>query len=212
MANISKQESIKASIGSVSAEQAAVSSEITKVEAEKSSALDHAKKSAAQAKLGRLRHKESRLKDEVSFLQFESANQTIAKKPIEKSLGFMQNFADHQQGFFEDSAFKFSEFAGSSNKSKEAYRLVREADKFWQEEGQFLKELKGAGKSKENNAELQTALRELFTLQLQMGSRFDADFANIESGKNGGSEREDISSAISEKKSQIRALHSSLSK
>lgn len=210
MANISKSENIKASIGSVSAEQASVSSEITKVEAEKSSALDYAKKSSAQAKLSRLRSKESQLKDEVSYLQFEQSSLNVAKKPLEKSLGFMLNFADHQQGFFEDSAFKFSEFAATSDKSKQAYLLVREADKFYQDERGFLQELKGAGKSRENNTELQAALRELFTLELQMGSRFDADFANIESGKKGGSDREDLSSAISEKKSEIRTLHSNL--
>jgi hypothetical protein len=134
----------------------------------------------------------------------------LAKKPYEKSLGFMLNFADHQQGFFEDSAFKFSEFAATSDKSKQAYLLVREADKFYQDERGFLQELKGAGRSRENNTELQAALRELFTLELQMGSRFDADFSNIEAGKKGGSDREDISSAISEKKSEIRTLHSNL--
>lgn len=140
----------------------------------------------------------------------DSGIQGIAKKPFEKSLGFMQNFADHQQGFFEESAFKISEFAGTSDKSKAAYRLMREADNFWEGEKGFLSELKGAGKSRDNEAQLQTALRDLFTLELQMGSRFDADFANVEKGSSDKSDRTDLSSAISEKKSEIRSLHSNL--
>lgn len=140
----------------------------------------------------------------------DSGIQGIAKKPFEKSLGFMQNFADHQQGFFEESAFKISEFAGTSDKSKAAYRLMREADNFWEGEKGFLSELKGAGKSRDNEAQLHSALRDLFTLELQMGSRFDADFANVEKGSSGKSDRTDLSSAISEKKSEIRSLHSNL--
>jgi hypothetical protein len=134
----------------------------------------------------------------------------IAKKPFEKSLGFMQNFADHQQGMFEDNAFKFTEFAGTSDKSKSAYKLMREADNFWKEEKGFLQELKGAGKSRDNNTELQAALRDLFTLEIQMGSSFDTDFANIETGKKGDSDKPDLSSKISEKKSEIKSLHSNL--
>jgi hypothetical protein len=140
----------------------------------------------------------------------DSGIQGIAKKPFEKSLGFMQNFADHQQGFFEESAFKISEFAGTSDKSKAAYRLMREADNFWEGEKGFLSELKGAGKSRDNEAQLHTALRDLFTLELQMGSRFDADFANVEKGSSDKSNRTDLSSSISEKKSEIRSLHSNL--
>ena len=148
----------------------------------------------------------------TSFVdEVQAPNQVsgMARKPLEKSLDFMKNFAEHQQGFFEDSAFKISEFAGTSDKSKQAYKLMREADKFWQEEKTFLGELKDAGKSRDNNDKLQIALRDLLTLEMQMGSRFDADFANIEKG-NSDSDRSELNGKISEKKSEIKALHSSM--
>jgi hypothetical protein len=145
------------------------------------------------------------------FINVQDENlRGVAKKPFEKSLGFLVNFADHQQGFFEDSAFKFSEFAGTSDKSKEAYKVMREADKFWQGEKSFLQELKSAGKSRDNGSELQAALVELATLQVQRGSTFDQDFANIESGKKGGTDHSDLDNSISDVKSKIKTLHSNL--
>lgn len=165
------------------------------------------------------------IKSKLSWLRQQSQTQNETKKfisnpdqklegmnrkPLEKSIEFGKNFAEHQEKFFEDSAFTFSEFAGTSKKSKEAYGLVRKAQNFWKAEGEFLGELKAAGKSRTNNQELQVALRDLFTLEIQMGSRFDADFANIESGKKDDSGTDDISSAIAEKKSEIKTLHSNL--
>lgn len=144
------------------------------------------------------------------FISVQNDNlRGVAKKPIEKSLGFLVNFADHQQGFFEDSAFKFAEFAGTSDKSKEAYKVMREADKFWQGEKSFLQEMKQAGKSRENGPELQALLVELATLQVQRGSTFDQDFEAIGTSK-AKADHTDLDNAIGDVKSKIKSSHSNL--
>ncbi len=206
---VSKPDAIRTSIASTQAELASIEGEITSLEVQKDSA-GKARQGVIDSRLAKLRYKNDQLTDEVSYLQYEASSIGMAKKPFEKSLGFMSNFAEHQQNFFEESSFTFSEFAANSDKSKYAYALTREAQKFWIEEQGFLKELKEAGPSRKNNKKLHDALKELFTLQIQMGSRFDADFENLGSKKHGSAQRVALKGQISEIKSRINSLHSGM--
>ena len=182
---------------------------------------DQVVKSIKQDIIGSLKELTNRKQDPASasdpvetgnrFVDVQDSKITgVSKKPLEKSLGFMINFAEHQQGFFEDSSFKASEFATESDPAKELYKLSREADKFWSGEVNFLQEYKAAGESRENKNELQGALRDLFNLEIQMNSRFDMDFEDSKIIGASKSERDDIATEISNKKSEIRTLHSNL--
>jgi hypothetical protein len=155
-------------------------------------------------------NKEEKENISSQFIDTQNTTKIIAKKPFEQRVSFQSNLADHNKGFFEDSAFKMSEFALEDPRAKEAYRMCREADKFWTGEKEFLTELKDAGSSTQNQAQLDIAFRDLITLQLQMSSNFDVDFENLEQGKLGQGERDGIAAEIASKKAEIRELHSNL--
>lgn len=155
-------------------------------------------------------NKEEKEEVQSQFIDTQQSSKTIPKKSFEQRVSFQNNLADHNQGFFEDSAFKMSEFALEDPRAKEAYRMCRAADQFWTGEKAFLTELKDAGSSTQNQAQLDIAFRDLITLQLQMSSNFDVDFDNLEKGKLGQGERDDIAADIASKKAEIRELHSNL--
>lgn len=155
-------------------------------------------------------NKEEKEEVQSQFIDTQQSSKTIQKKSFEQRVSFQNNLADHNQGFFEDSAFKMSEFALEDDRAKEAYRMCRAADQFWTGEKAFLTELKDAGSSTQNQAQLDIAFRDLITLQLQMSSNFDVDFENLEKGKLGQGERDDIAADIASKKAEIRELHSNL--
>ena len=141
-----------------------------------------------------------------NFIGVEQTNTGLARKPVEKSLGFMLNFAGHQDEFFDESSMKFAEFAADSDKSKALYKLARDAQKFWSGEKEYLQDLKGKPGIKDN-PELQSALRDLFTLQMQRGSAFDVELDRLIKGPKALDTGDNpLDAEIAAKKEEISAL------